>query len=142
MSANRQGQQLALQATRRLRGEQAQGVDQVVAARLQRGQTRLDRRHLGAGLGHVQARSDAFGLTILGQLEAMPGDLEVVLGDFQGVLHRAQLDVITCRFGQQRQQYAAPVVLGHLHRSIGRLDLATYPSPQVQLPACDQIALP
>ncbi|MNP74487.1 hypothetical protein D3C76_1713720 [compost metagenome] len=61
-------QQLALQAARWLGGEQAQGVDQVIAARLQRWQARFDRGHLGPGLGHIQTGGNALCLAILGQL--------------------------------------------------------------------------
>ncbi len=135
-------QQLGLQAARRFGGKQAEGIDQVVAPGLKAWQARLDGRHLGAGLGHVEPGGDTFGLTILGKLQAVLGDLQVVAGHLQGVLHGTQLDVVAGRFREQRQQHAAAVVLGHFHGGISSLDLAAHTAPQVQLPTRHQIALP
>ncbi|MND38148.1 hypothetical protein D3C80_288480 [compost metagenome] len=135
-------QQLGLQAARRFGGEQAEGVDQVIAPRFQAWQARLDRGDLGTGLGHIQARGDTFGLAVFGQLQTVLGDLEVVAGHIDGVLHGAQLDVVAGGFRKQCQQHAAAVVLGHFDRGIGSLDLAPHTAPQVQFPAGHQVALP
>ncbi|VVN30747.1 hypothetical protein PS623_04765 [Pseudomonas fluorescens] len=72
----------------------------------------------------------------------MPGDLEIVFGHLQRLLHGTQLDVIASGLCEQRQQHAAAVLLGNRHARIGSFHLTAHPAPQIQLPARNQIALP
>ena len=135
-------QQFGLQAARRFGGKQAERVDQVITTGFKAWQSRFDRSNLGAGLGHVQARGNAFGLAVLGKLQAVLGNLQVVLRHIQSVLHGAQLDVIAGGFRKQGQQHSPAVVLGHFDGGIGSLDLAPHAAPQVQFPTGHQVALP
>ncbi len=105
-------------------------------------QARFDGRDLGGGFGDVQIGRHTVVQAQLRQLEAVPGDIEVLLGDRAGVLHAAQLNVVLCSVGEDREQHAATVVFGDFEVGIGSLGLAVHAAPDIQFPRGGETGVP
>jgi len=122
--------------------QQAEGVDQLVLALLQIRQPRFDGGDLGGRFGNIQVGGHAVGQTQLRELEAVAGDVEVLLGHRAGVLYATQLDVVLGGLGQYRQQHGAAVVFRHLQGGVGGFGFAFDPTPEVQLPGRREAHIP
>jgi hypothetical protein len=121
--------------------QQADRVDQLRLTLLKGRQARFDGRDLGGGFG-VQIGRHTVVQAQLRQLEAVPGDIEVLLGDRAGVLHAAQLDVVLCGVGEDRQQHAATVVFGDFEVGIGGFGFAAHAAPDIQFPRGGETGVP
>jgi len=138
--------QARLEALRRLRQQQAEGVDQLRLTLLQRWQAGIDGGYLGdtpsGRLGDLQLGGNTFGQARLVERMAAPGNLQAVAGDAQRVLRSAQLDIVARGVSQYREQHVALRLLCHLHVGVGGLHFAAQAAPQIQLPGRVQAALP
>ena len=92
-------------------------------------------RHLGVGIGHIQAADETAFEAQAGQTRAVPLGGEVLAGDLDALLGGAQLDVVARHFGRQRHQDVAARLHGGLQVGIGGLDAAADAAEDVQLPA-------
>ena len=89
---------------------------------------------LGRGVRHVEVGGDAAGRTLLGELQALLGGLDVVPRDLQQQLVAAQLDVVARQLGEAGDQRGAPEFGRCLDRRGCRFDRAPHPAPHVDLP--------
>jgi len=74
--------------------QQAEGVDQLCAVLLQRRRSRFDLCHLGRLFGHFQVGGHTLFYLQPGQLQAAPGNLQVLLHHCQCLLGGTQLDIV------------------------------------------------
>ena len=126
----------------RFADQQADRIDQLRLALFKRRQTRLDGRDLRGGFGDVQIGRHTIVQAQLREFQAVPGDIEVLLGDRASVLHAAQLDVVLRGVGKHRQQHTATVVFGDFETGVGGFGFAAHAAPEIQFPGGGETGVP
>lgn len=94
------------------------------------------------GFGDVQISRDAVGQTQLREVQAVSGDVEVLLGDGAGVLYAAQLNVVLRGVGEHGQQHTATVVFGDFEVGVSGFGFAAHAAPEIQLPRGGETGVP
>ena len=105
-------------------------------------QAGLDGGDLRSGFGDVQIGRHAIVEAQLRELEAVAGDVEILLGDGTRVLHAAQLDVVLRSVGEHRQKHAATVVFGDFEGGVGGFGFAAHAAPEIQFPRGGETGVP
>jgi hypothetical protein len=114
--------------------QKAQGVDLLRLLLLQAGQLGTDGFDLCCGVLDVETGRQTLLLTRLRQLQNVPLDLQIIVGDPDQGLGAAQLDIVAGGFGEARDERVATLFLGILNLRVRRFDLAADMSPKIELP--------
>ena len=129
------GCQLGNQVGRLVTQQDADRVDRLPGRRLQSRDHGGGGRHLGVGVGDVQAAHEPAFEPLAGQPGALLLRGQVLPCDVDPLLKGAQFDVIARHLGRQRHQHIPATLDGGLQIGIGGLDAASDAAEDVQLPA-------